>query len=104
MDIRVGKYVPRVGGCYTELPAWLLKRKAILNIKTSTDCFMYSVLAALHPPLVHKNRPNQYIEHLEKYDFSDVRGIVSIKDVEKFERKNKISINVYSLNFNAQTK
>ena len=104
MDIRVGKYVPRVGGCQTEIPAWIWKKRAVLSLKTHNDCFMYSVLAALHPCSKNRDRPTQYVQYIEKYDFSDVRGIVSIKDIEKFERKNEISINVYTLNFNAQTK
>ncbi|XP_074596438.1 uncharacterized protein LOC141851591 [Brevipalpus obovatus] len=50
------------------------------------------------------NKSNQYLQHLDKHDFSDVRGIVFLRDIEKFENKNNLSVNVYTLNFHAQNK
>ena len=102
VEIRAGKYVPCVGGCLVELPGWIKKKRATVSVETTTDCFMYSVLAGLHPSSTNKKRTNQYLGYITLYDFSDVRGVVSIKDIEKFERKNNISVNVYTLNFSSQ--
>ena len=39
IDIHFGKYVPNVGGCHLDLPEWIRKKRAVLNIKTRVDCF-----------------------------------------------------------------
>ena len=101
IEVRAGKYVPSVGGCFVDLPEWITKKKATLNFNVPEDCFMFCILAGLHLPSKHRERLTQYLSFIDKYDFTDVHGIVSIEDIAKFEKKNGVSVNVYTLNFNA---
>ena len=100
--MRVAKYVPYAGGCESiEIPERLKKSKALISLKTHTDCFMYSILACLHPKTTNAQRIASYRQYENLYNFSDVRGIVPITAISSFELKNPtISVNVYSYEFN----
>ena len=102
IEVKAWTYRPYKGGCETmTLPRRLLAKKSLVSIKTNTDCFMYSVLAALHN---RGQKKEQYDQYIERYDFSDVRGSdVSIESVKKFVRKNKISVNVYTQSHNSDS-
>ena len=50
MDINVAEYQPLLGSSYISLPKQLRAKKAIVNVQNKdTKCFLWSVLAALHP-------------------------------------------------------
>ena len=102
IEVKAGTYRPHKGGCDNcKLPFDLANKKSLVSIKTKTDCFMYSVLAALHNNRAEKERRKQYDAFIERYDFSDVRGDdVSIEKVKRFIKKNKISVNVYTQSHN----
>ena len=97
IELRIVKFRPMKGGCLDNpLPLQLVKKtKSLRTVKCTTDCFMYSVLAALHP-MDHADRPSRYEPFLDFYDFSMARGLVSLHQIKKFEEKNNISINVYT--------
>lgn len=98
LEVRIAKYQAHRGGCSNnELPVYIKNKKACLSIGCSSDCFMYSVLASLHPQEKHSQRATKYEMFKDLYDFSDVRGVVRINDIGKFERKNRISVNVYTI-------
>ena len=99
MEISGGKYKPHKGGCSSmQLPSQLRKKKCLIEFKTNTDCFMYSVLYSLHPVQNNPNRKSNYIHLIDDYNFSDVRGIVDLEKIGIFEKNNNISVNVYSYN------
>ena len=52
------------------------------------DCFMWSVLAGLHPIVDNPQRISHYKRFVVNYDFENIAN---------FERHSQISINVYSL-------
>lgn len=102
--LQFGKYIARVGGCHAQLPDWIQKKHATINIQTDKYCFVYSVLAGLHPTDDHPERPKQYQEYFTSYDFTGIGEVVSISDIVKFEKNNNISINVYTLDFQLHKK
>jgi len=96
LEVKTVKYAPISGSSYTELPDKLRLSHSIVNIKNEDQkCFLWCVLAALHPVQDHPN----LVSHYKKYEHSlNVTGIefpVSISKVEKFEKQNKLSINVF---------
>ncbi|XP_053209828.1 uncharacterized protein LOC128393656 [Panonychus citri] len=97
IELRILKFRPIKGGCMQHpLPTELMKKtKSIRTVKCITDCFMYSVLAGLHP-LDHAERTSRYSDLIDRYDFSMVRGIVELHQISRFEKRNNISVNVYT--------
>ena len=65
-------------------------------------CFIYSVLAALmyEDGRVTNNFNNlsHYIDHVDELDYSGIQFPIDLEDIKLFEKKNKLSINVYGLN------
>lgn len=86
---------PDIGSNYLPLPAKLARKKAIINVQnTDQKCFMWSVLAALHPTTGHHGHPNRlnnYIASQKELDFTDITFPVRVSDILKFEQKNGLS-------------
>ena len=85
------------GSSYIPLPDWLVKKKAIINPRNSDmECFKWAVIAAMKWEEI--GRDHQRISKLRRYenDF-DCDGIgfpVSFRDIERFESRNEITINI----------
>ena len=89
-----------IGKSYVKIP---LRSNAILNIENNDKgCFLWLILASLHPcNNIHPNRVSndrQYFSPLNLQDF-DFTNRYKHSDVHKFEKKNKLSINIFELNF-----
>ena len=99
LDLGVAVYAPLQGSSYFALPKRLQDKKAILNIQNEGEkCFLWSVLAALHP-VNRKDHPHR-VQHYKCYEHQlNVSGIefpMKVKDISKFERQNPtISINLF---------
>lgn len=96
LEVNTVKYSPVPGASYMELPPKIRFTGGIINIQNEDNkCFLWSVLAALHP--VERNLYN--VSHYEQYeDVLNFEGIdypVSLSKVEKFEKQNLLSINVF---------
>ena len=98
LDLNVAQYTPIKGSSYLPLPTQLKDKKAIINIKNSDNkCFLWSVIAALHP--VHwKNHPYR-VTHYQPYEhelnFDNIEFPVSLSKLPKFEKQNSIAVNVF---------
>ncbi|XP_033741829.1 uncharacterized protein LOC117328409 [Pecten maximus] len=91
----MSKYSPLKGSSYIPLPIKLRSKHAIINVQNKDKkCFMWSVLAGLHPVKNHPERLTKYTDHQDELDFTDIAFPVKITDIQKFEIRNKISINV----------
>lgn len=91
--IRIGR------STYCEVPPKIAKSKATLNIKNDDEkCFLWSILAALHPVSNHANRVSSYqrYEHDLKWEEGDFP--MTLKSVRKFEKDNDLNIWVFGLN------
>ncbi|XP_074604049.1 uncharacterized protein LOC141857450 [Brevipalpus obovatus] len=98
VEVRIGRYEQDQGGCIEyQLPPDVITKKAVLRLDCHDDCFMWSVLASLHPTKKNANRCYRYVQFFPDYDFSGVRGVVKIKSIDSFESRNNISVNVYTM-------
>ena len=99
MDIGVHRLNLTRGSSYIPLPEWLTKKKALINPKNlDLKCFKWSVIAALKWREI--DRDHQRVSKLRRYDDLDWNGIsfpVSTSDINKFESRNRISVNVLAL-------
>lgn len=100
--ISLGRFLPPTVGCAVSLPKELSAKQCLVNVTERLSeperdmCFAFSVLAALHPAKSwHRKRASSYREHMGKYVFPETFPITFPQDVETFERKNSVSINVY---------
>ena len=98
LDLNVAQYKPWKGSSYLPLPKKLQDKKAIINVENEDNkCFMWSVLAALHP-IPRKSNPER-IHHYRPYvDELNVDGIefpVPISKIPKFEKQNQIAVNLF---------
>ncbi|KAK3101500.1 hypothetical protein FSP39_004054 [Pinctada imbricata] len=96
VNIHIATYIPIKASSYIPLPAKLAKKKAIVNPQNNDHkCFMWSVLAAVHPVNIHPERIINYVEHLDALNFTGIAFPVKVADIPKFEKRNDISINVF---------
>ena len=96
MDINIHRLNLTRCSSYMPLPEWLAKKEAIINPKNSdTMCSKWAVIAALKWKEIGRNV--QRVSKLKKHDDLDWNGIkfpVSIRDINKFELRNEIGVNV----------
>ncbi|XP_033753110.1 uncharacterized protein LOC117336607 [Pecten maximus] len=95
IQIHMSKYSPLKGSSYIPLPIKLRSKHAIINVQNKDKkCFMWSVLAALHPAKKDSQRVAKYTDYQGELDFTGISFPVKVADLSKFETGNKISINV----------
>ena len=104
LTLKTNIWDPIKASSYIDLPAYLKRKKAIINMKNKKDnkCFLWSVLRGLNP----KNRDAEKIDKdlKSKENTLNMEGInypVSFKDINRFEKQNpEISVSVlgYSQN------
>ena len=99
MEISMHRLNLTRGSSYIPLPAWLSRKEAILNPKNlDMKCFKWAVIAALKWREI--GRDQQRVSKLRRYDDLDWDGInfpVSTCDINRFESRNNISVNVLAL-------
>ena len=98
IEVRVCKLKENSGGCFESgLPSKYYKKRSLLTPLCNTECFKWSVLIGLHERPSNKTRINAYKVFEKKYNFNDIDGITPFSKVALFERRNNVSINVYTL-------
>ena len=99
MTIYFYKTLEMNGSNYIKLP---LRSNAILNIENNDKyCFLWSILAWLHPCNNHPNRVSnyrQYFNELNIHGFDFSNGF-KCRNVHKFNELNNLSVNIFELNF-----
>jgi len=96
LTIHMARYRPLKDSSYIPLPIKLRSKHAIINIKTKDNkCFMWSVLAALYPVQRNGERVWKYKDHESDLNFKDISFPVKMDDIPKFEKQNKLSVNVF---------
>ena len=94
IDISTARYVLMKGGSYKPLPAWIERKKAIVNVKnTDNKCFMWAIRSALYPAEKDPGRCTKY--PTDDLDWDDIEFPVHLRDIEYFEENNNLAINVY---------
>ena len=94
----VVSYVPLKGRSYLPLPEELRNsRKGLINIKNDdNECFRWCHVRHLNPLRHHNERITQKDREIAKtLDYRGVTFPVTIRDIGKIEKPNKININVF---------
>lgn len=100
LQLRINKVNPLRGSTYIELPKFIQNKKAVINIKNTDDkCFMYAILTKYDVHLNKSKFSKRNFKILEKktgLNFKCISFPTPINQIKKFERINKVSVNVYS--------
>ena len=92
------KYHPMRASSYLPLPKELKAKQCCFNIENDDEkCFLWSILASLHPVQRRNDldRVLKYWQYEHDFNMSGSQYPVDIKDINKFEHQNNISVNVY---------
>ena len=90
------KYNPKRVPSYLPLPKELKAKQGYLNIQNNDEkCFLWSILASLHPVQHNSYRVSKYQAYEHQLNMSGIEYSVDIKHIVKFEHQNNISVNVY---------
>ncbi|GFS43927.1 uncharacterized protein NPIL_678191 [Nephila pilipes] len=98
-EVSTNRYSPfRGSSSFIEVPKQIAETKAIINVinKKDSQCFMWSVLAALYLSTNHPNKTSSYATHLNKLNFDGISFPTPLNEVKKFSKLNDIGINIYS--------
>ena len=88
------------GSSYLSLPNWLSKKKAIINPKNKDmEFFKWAVIAADKCKEIdkHSERISILRRFEEEYDWSDIEFPFVIRSIDKFEKKNDMSVNLLAI-------
>ena len=96
--LNVVTYQPMKGSSYIKLPTELRNSaKGLINMKNSdNECFRWCHIRHLNPQDKYPQRIKKSDkEYINKLDYSGIDFPVTIKQINKIEKLNKISINVF---------
>ena len=100
MRIRFYKTGELNGSSYVKIP---LRTNALINIKINDKyCFIWSILASLHPcDNEHPNRVSNYEQYFKELIFQsfDFTNGFKCNDVHRFNELINLSVNIFELNF-----
>ena len=94
-------YEPLRGSKYIELPEFIAKKRAVVNIKNKDeDCFKWCILRGLNPTTENPNRIDKKLRAaVDSINMEGISTPTKIDDIKKFERQNEdIAIVVLGLN------
>lgn len=97
LEVGCNQYDVLRGGSYIPLCKFLNTKKAIINVKNSDNqCFMWSILSAIHPQHTNPQRVEKYYSFRNELNFTGIEFPIQLSDIKKFEELNPtFSINVY---------
>ena len=96
VNLNIAKYTPITGSSYIPTPQCLVKKMALVNVQNEDqNCFLYSVLASVHPNKNNVSRVSSYKKHLNTLKLDGIEMPMATKDIDKFEKLNDLAINVY---------
>ena len=101
LEIHTVDYKPMKASTYIPLPEFIMRKKAIINMKNKDDkCFLWSVLRYLHKMENYEERLTDLKKHESDLNFKGIDFPVKVKDITKFENQNPDlpGVNVFSLN------
>ena len=95
--VNIGEYRPLKGSSYIPLPKGLIGCcHGIINIKNNdSKCFVWSVLASLHPMVQNAERIHHYRIYEPELNLQGIEMPMSLNKIPKFEKMNNISVNVF---------
>lgn len=102
LELNINKYQPLGGSTFIEMPTYIKKKKACINIRNSDDyCFLWSVVAALHPAKNHQDRVSSYPHFQDVLNIENMSFPVTFSDIKIFEENNpQLGFIIYGLKKN----
>ena len=95
LQVNTAPYKPLKAKSYIPTPAYIANKKAVINIQnTDNKCFLWSILAAIHPVINNPQRVSHYRKYETELYLSDIDYPVSLDKIHTFEKRNNISVNV----------
>ena len=103
--LQIAEFHPIRGSTYAPLPKYIKDKRAVLNIQNSDQkCFLWSVLAHIHPVEQHSERVSNYYPYINELNTEGMSFPVSLEDIRLFQKLNpSISISVIGYDKNAKT-
>ena len=101
LEIHTVDYKPMKASTYIPLPEFIMRKKAIINMKNKDDkCFLWSVLRYLHKIENYEERLTDLKKQENDLNFKGIDFPVKVKDITTFENQNPDlpGVNVFSLN------
>ena len=96
MYVNIAKYQPLTGSSYMELPKYLKKKEAIINVRNQdNECLKWALLSARHPVKKNAQRVNKYITHQDELNFTGIEFPTPLNQIPNVEHQNNLSINVF---------
>lgn len=98
LELKTAVYQPLAASSYIALPKALARKQAVINVQNEDEkCLIWSVLAALHPVdyLHHPQRVSNYRAYEQELNTDGLSFPTPLHQIEKFERQNALSINVF---------
>ena len=98
LELHVAPYLPISASSYIATPTYITQKKAVVNIQNEDNfCFLWSVLAALHPINGHPERVSYYLPFQKELNITNLKFPLTVTNVIKFEKLNAtISVNVFA--------
>ena len=79
-------------------PRWIRDKHAVTNVgSTGSDCFKWTVLAALHPVGENPSQLESYLPLVDRYDFDSLSFPVPLQSITPFAKRHGMTINVYGV-------
>ena len=103
LEIHINEFKLMRGSSYIPLPDWIMRKKAILNIKNKDEkCFLWCILRYLHPKEKHDYRLGDLRQYENSLNTKGITFPMKVKDISKFEKLNPDlpGINVFSIDGN----
>ena len=99
LKLHFAEFKPMKGSSFVDLPDWIKKKKAVINIlnKNDNECFKWCVTRAMNP-LGKRKKENLLTKKLREqskiFDWTGVNFPTSFEDIGRFEKNNLISVKV----------
>ena len=103
LEIHAVNFNPMRGSSYIPLPDWIMRKKAIINIRNTDDkCFLWCVVRYLNPKPKNDDRLSDLKEKESTLNTKGIKFPMKVRDIAKFEALNPSipGINVFSVNEN----
>ncbi|CAG2190062.1 unnamed protein product [Mytilus edulis] len=98
MEIQTLQYRPIGGSNYFPLPESLQRSHSVVNIRNDDQkCFLWSILAHLHPAECNPNRIAHYTAYENELDMTGISYPVQVKHIPKFENQNDVAVMFWDL-------
>lgn len=96
-------FIKDVGGSYLPLPACLVRKNGLINIRNEQDelCFLWCCALHLHIQKTneikgkHLRKISTFYQYIRYFNFNGISFPVGLYDIPLFEKNNTISINIF---------